>query len=256
MPRFEIEIDDKGTFVGQAPAELEALFKATEAAAHGRGYSKGMSEAAEAAKKQIEDNVRAELAKREALAPLEKEKFERTAEENTNLKKQILEVSGQGDRALKAREEQHARELLDRAERLKKADGRIRALVKAGIRAEAIAAGARDESLAELEVILGAAIGYTDELEPFVKDEQGEPMTQHGKPVSIATYVKGYLETHPHHRRPAPGAGGNARGGRSLSGTAGDVAMTAETAKARIAAGDRSAEAINDLFEATRRPRA
>ena len=253
MPRIEVDIDDKGEIVGTAPNELDALFRRTEAAAHGRGYSKGMSEAAEAAKKQIEDNVRAELAKRDAMAPLEKEKYSRIDEENTALKTQLIDREREADKALKAREESHARELLKRADALKKREDRILKLTRGTLRAEALQAGAREESLSELEVILGASIGYDDDMEPFVKNEDGSPYLLHGKPIPIGAYVKQYLDSHPYHRKPAPGQGGNARGGAAYSGARSDVTMDA--AVQRIQQGDRSADAINDVFEASRRRR-
>jgi hypothetical protein len=253
MPRIEVDIDDKGEIVGQSPAELEALFKRTDAAAHGRGYSKGMSEAAESAKKQIADTVAAELAKRDALVPLEKEKYARIDEENASLKKQVLETSSQADRALKAREESHAREILNRSDALTKREGEIRDLVKSTMRADAIAAGAREESLAELDVIFASHIGFDDDMKAFVKGDDGRQATAHGKPITIAAHVKEYLDTHPHHRRPASGQGGGARGGASFSGSAGQV-PTADAATARIQGGDRSPGAIDELYKATRPP--
>jgi len=253
MARIELELDDKGEIVGSAPSELDAIFKRIEAASHGRGYSKGMSEAAEAAKKQIEENVKAELAKREAMLPLEREKYSRIDEENSALKTQLIDREREADKALKAREESHARELLRRADALKKREERIVKLTRATLRAEAVQAGARDESLGELEVILGAAIGYDDDMEPFIKDETGQAVLHHGKPIPIGLYVKQYIDTHPYHRKPAAGQGGNARGGAAYGGQRTDV--TLDAAEQRVARGDRSPDAINDVFEASRRRR-
>ena len=252
MASLEIELDDKGELVGQTPAELDVLLKRIEASAHGRGYSKGMSEAAEAAKKQIADNVAAELAKREALAPQEREKYARIDEENQRLKKKLLEDSSEADRLLKSSEEKHARELLSRADALKARESQIHKQVRANIRGLAAAAGARDESLSELETILWASIGFDEAMEPFVKEESGQAMMLHGKPIALDAYIKQYLDQHPHHKKAPTGQGGSARGGASFRGTPKE-GLTVEAAERRIHDGDRSTAAINELFEATRR---
>lgn len=253
MPRLEIELDDKGELVGEVPEPLSAIFKRIEVAAHGQGFGKGRASAAEDAKKQIEDNVRAELLRRDAMAPLEREKQARMEEENTSLKTRIAEAMRDADRTMKAREEAHARELVDRTEALKRRDGKIRDLVKARLAALATAAGARDESLPELEVILGAAIGFDDDMEPFVVGEDGQPKLLHGKPMPLTAFVKDYLETHPHHRKPPSAFGSGARGGATFQGYTRESTVSLEAARRRINDGDRSPTAINDLFEATRR---
>jgi len=251
MPRLELEIDDKGEIVGEAPAELTALFTRTETAAYGKGYGKGVEKAAADAKKQIEDNVKAEVARLEALAPLERDKHQRIAEENQILQTRLNEHLKDADRTLKSREEAHAREIVARTEAQQKRDNRIKELVKAQIRADALGHGAREESLGELEVILINGIGYDDDMEPFVKDPDGKPLMQHGKTVTLSAFVKQYLESHPHHRKPAQGTPGNARGGASFHGHG--QPATADAARARIDSGDRSAGAIDELFQATRR---
>ena len=256
MGRLELDLDDKGEIVGDVPEPLTALFKRTETSAYGQGYGKGVEQAAKDAKKQIEDNVRAELAKRDALAPLEKEKYGRMEEENTSLKTRLAEAMRDADRTMKQREEAHARELVDRTEALKRREQRIQELTKASLRALAVAAGAREESLSELEVILGSQIGFDDDFEMFVLDEQGEPRLLHGKPMPIQAYVKDYLETHPHHRKPPAGQGGSARGGATFQGyTRGDT-VSLDQARKRINEGDRSPTAIDELFQASRRKQA
>lgn len=252
MPQYTVEFDDKGELIGESPQELAALFKRTETAAYGQGYGKGVEKAAQDAKKQIEDNVKAEVARLNALAPLEAEKHARIAEENTLLQGRLTELAKESDRALKQREEAHAREIVARTESLAKRDTRIRELVKSQIRADALGYGAREESLPELELILINAVGYDDDMVPFIRDESGQPLHQHGKPIGLSTYVKQYLESHPHHRKPPAGRGGDARGGASFHGHHG-ATMTVEAAKTRIESGDRSIGSINDLFNATRK---
>lgn len=250
MPQFTVEFDDKGELVGDAPAELNALFKRIETTHYGQGYGKGVAKAAEDAKKQIEDNVKAEVARLNALAPLEAEKHKALEAEYQSLQGRFTELAKDSDRQLKGREEAHAREIVARTEALAKRDVQIRKLVQAQIRADALGYGAREESLGELELILIGQIGYDDDMEPFVKDEDGKPRQLHGKSVGLSTYVKQYLDSHPHHRKPAPGVGGGARGGASFHQQG---AATADAAKARVDNGDRSAGAITDLFNATRK---
>lgn len=252
MARIELEIDDaKGEILGDPPEVLKAIFARIENTAHGQGFGKGAAKAAEEAKAQIASAVAAEKARLDALAPLEREKFQRESEENKTLKQQMLESSRETDRQMKAREEAHATQLLERAEALKKRNAKIVDLTKHTLRGEARAAGARDESLDELEVILHASIGYTDDMEPFVRNPDGTAKTVQGKPQTLAAFVKEYLDTHTHHRRPAAGQGGGARGGASFSGHTGTP--SADAAKARIDAGDRSGSAVNDLFLSTRK---
>lgn len=252
MPRIEIEVDDKGEIVGSTPAEIDAIFKRIETTAHGAGYGKGVSKAAEDAKKQILDAINAEKAKLEAEAPIKQAKYEQMEDDYRALQTRLIEEGRAASSTLKDREEAHARELLDRADRLKKFGSRIQDLTKAQLRGEARAHGARDESLDELEVILHASVGYDDDMSPYVKNGDGSPRMIQGKPMSVAAFVKEYLDGHSHHRKPASGQGGGARGGASFHGGTG-ATVSAEAARARVEAGDRSAGSINDLFEATRR---
>lgn len=252
MGRFEIEINDAGEFVGDVPESLNAILKRVEAAAHGSGYGKGAQKAAEEAKAQIEANVKAELAKREALAPLEREKWARIEEDNKILNTRLSEAMREADRTLKSREENHAREILQRSEALQARDALVRDVVQEQLEVLALASGARDESLGELKVILNAFIGFDEHMKPYVKGDDGNPRLQHGKPMPLKAFVKDYLETHPHHRKPTPGSGGGARGGATFHGYNRD-SVSVDAAKRRIDSGDRSPTAINELFEASRR---
>ena len=114
MARVELEIDDKGDFVGQVPSELDAILKRIETTAHGAGYGKGVAKAAEDAKKQIEDTVKARLAEHDALLPIERAKWQQVEEDNKSLQTRLIESTRETDKSMKAREETHARELLDR----------------------------------------------------------------------------------------------------------------------------------------------
>lgn len=252
MPKVEVDIDDKGEFVGQLPTELDAILTKIKSASHGEGFGKGASKAAEEAKAQIASAVAAEKAKLEALAPLEREKWQGIDEQNKALKSQLETTLSESRKQMTSAAESHALELTRKAEALTKRNEKIQTLVTANLRSLAAQAGARDESLSELEVILRHRIAFDDDMEPYVKAEDGSPAkTTAGNPLGIDVFVKQYLDNHPHHRKPAPGRGGDARGGASLNRGVGGG--TLESARTRVESGDRSAEAINDLFIAGRR---
>jgi hypothetical protein len=252
MPRIEIEIDDKGEFIGQVPTELGGILDRLKATAHGEGYGKGASKAAEEAKAQIDAAIKAEKLKLEAQMPLEKAKWDDIDQQNKVLKTQLESTATEARKQLTAREEAHAVEITKKLDALTKRDAKIKTLVNATLRGLAAQSGARDESLSELEVILQHRIGYSDDMEPFVKDESGEPArTAAGNPLGLDVFVKQYLDNHPHHRKPTPGKNGDARRGASFAAQPGSTSI--ESARQRIESGDRSPGAINDLFEASRR---
>lgn len=251
--KIEVDIDEKGEFIGTVPAELDAILKKLEAAAHGAGFGKGSQKAAEEAKKQIEDAIKTERIKLEANMPVERAKWTEIDEQNKLLKSQLETTLQESRKALTSREEAHAVEITKRMEALKKRDAKITDLVNGQLRALAAQAGARDESLDELAIILRHRIGFDDDMEPYVKAEDGSPArTAAGNPLTMDVFVKTYLDNHPHHRKAAQGRGGDARRGASLS-PAGGAPATVEAAKQRFESGDRSPSAINDIFEASRK---
>lgn len=250
MATVSFEIDEKGDLVGDAPSALKAILERESIMSYGNGVKSGQGKAAEEAKKQLEETLRLEKSKWEAQLPLEREKWSSVETENKALKSQLLDHARESQMTLRQREEAHAAELLARADALKVRDAKIRGLVNANVKALAAQAGAREESLSELEVILSASIGYDEQMDPYVKDADGNPKLQAGKRVSIESYVKEYLDTHPHHRKPVNARGGDARGGASLRGT-GPV-PSVDAAKAAFAE-TRSPDAINELFLATRK---
>lgn len=252
--KLEVELDDKGEFIGDLPSELKTILERRDTAAHGVGFGKGAQKAAEEAKKQIADAIKAKQAELEAQQPLERAKWAEVEELNKTLKSQIETMATDSRKNLTAREEAHALETTSRMESMKKRDDRIRTLVNANLRALAAQAGARDESLSELEVILQHRIGYDDDMVPFVKDEQDATKaakTAAGNVLPLDVFVRQYLDNHPHHRKPVPGKGGGAQRGASLSGHQPPSSVAA--AAKRIDEGDRSPQAINDLYLAGRK---
>lgn len=254
--KIEVDIDDKGEFVGTVPAELDAILKRLESTHYGTGFGKGAQKAAEEAKKQIEDAIKTERIKLEANMPVERAKWDEIGEQNKLLKTQLESTLQETRKQQTAREEQHATEITKRMEALNKRNAKIQDLTNAQLRGLAAQHGARDESLEELSIILRHRIGFDDDMEPYVKAEDGTPAkTTAGNALGMDAFVKQYLENHPHHRKAAPGRGGDARRGASLSQPGGTPA-TVEAARARFESGDRSPNTINDIFEAGRKKRA
>lgn len=255
MPKIELEIDDKGEFVGNLPTEFTSVLDKIKTTAHGEGYGKGASKAAEEAKAQIELAIKAEKLKLEAAMPLEKAKWDEIDQANKHLKAQLEATATEARKRATEREEAHATELTQRMQKQEKRDAKIKALVNQQLRVLAASAGARDESIGELEVILQHRIGYDDDMEPFVRAEDGQPAkTAAGNPLGIEAFVKQYLDNHPHHRKPSGQGGSRVGTAASLrnpggGGTTGSLS----DAKARFDGGDRSADAINAIFEAGRR---
>src|SRR4029077_20047477 len=247
MATITFETDDKGDLVGETPAELTSLFKRIEADGHKVGYGKGVEQAAKDAKKQIEDTIEFEKKRLAAMEPLEKERVSRIESENTTLSSRLAEMSKEADRTLKSREEAHAREIVQRTEQIQRREARIRDLTSAQVRGEAVHAGARDESLDELAIIIGNQLGYDDDMMPFIKGPDGSPLMAAGKRVTLEQHVKQYLDNHAHHRKASTGRGGDARGGASLRS---NLSAGFDKAKERLESGDRSFDAINDVFSA------
>ena len=242
MARVELEFDDKGDPVGELPAPVAALLERETTKGYGNGFRSGSEKTKLETAKQFEETLKAELAKKDALAPMERAKFAQMEEETKALNARFTQAITDHTKTLREREEAHSREILARSEAVTARNKRIDALVQDQLEGLAIAFGAREESLPELKVILRNYIAYTDDMEPFIKDETGNPRIAGGKQVSVKAFVKEYLDSHPHHRKPAPGVGGGSRGGASFSGVR-DV-PTADAAVRRIHEGDRSAGAI------------
>ncbi len=250
MPKFEIELDDKGEFVGTLVPEFTSVLERIKSASHGEGFGKGAQKAAEEAKAQIASTVAAEKVKLESMFSADRAKWGEIEELNKVLKTQLDGTQQEHRKTLTQQSESHADDIMRRAKALTARDEQIKTLVNASLRGLAAQHGAREESLQELEVILQHRIGYTEDMVAFVKGEDGQPAkTTAGNPLPIDVFVKQYLDNHAHHRKSAAGRGGDARGGASLrAGTGG--AADFDAAKARLDGGDRSMDAIADAFSA------
>jgi hypothetical protein len=251
MAKIELEFDDNGNVVGEAPAPFLAYLERENTKVYGTAFKNGVSEAQQKAAKQFEETLKQELAKKDALAPMERAKYAQMEEETKALNARFTQAITDHTKTLREREESHSREILSRSEAVKIRNERIDTLMQDQLEGYAIAFGAREESLPELKLILRNYIGFTDDMEPFVKGDEGKPRIVGGKPLTPKAFVKDYLETHAHHRRPTTGVGGGARGGATFRGNTNDT-VSLEAARSRIDQGDRSSGAINALFEASR----
>lgn len=256
MARFEIEIDDtSGDVTGEIPPQLKGIFDRIDVSAHGKGYQKAVAEAKPQIESGIKAGVEAEMARLNAALPIERDKWGRTEEENKRLNAQLLDLGRERDQTLRKREEDHARDLLVRAESIQKRNQRIQALVKQTLRGESARAGARDESLEELEEFLFSRIGFDDDMEPYVRQTDGSAKLVQGKPQSIPSFVKEYIDAHPHHRKPPTGVGGGARGGATRSQVGSPQFGSLREAQAALDADPGNNQLITAVLEATRAER-
>ncbi len=206
MPTIEIEVGDDG-----APKSVPEPFQKLIDKAFGQGQAKAADELRKTHKPDPVEIERAktleiEVSKLKEAEAIREKRYEDAQAEATKRHQAALDDERKSADVLKA----------DIAKRTT----RIQELVRKDIRAAALEAGARKESLHELEKLLGDAVGLDDALQPFVKGKDaGQPLLdKDGKAVTVEGYVASYLADNPHHKAAPGGRGGGAPGGRSLSG--------------------------------------
>lgn len=201
-----IEVDEQGN-IGTLPEPVQAFVNKAINEAFKRGAQK----------------VEREMSSR-AIDPAERERLLQAQADANLLREEIATRDKNFEEAARLREERFQRELDQREQALKsketeigRRDARLRGMLGAEIRAAAVAAGAREESLPELQKLLGADLDLDENLEPFVKGEGNAPkLDKDGKPVSIEGLVREYLASHPHHLRGGQSQSGRAQGGASI----------------------------------------
>jgi hypothetical protein len=201
-----IEVDEQGN-IGTLPEPVQAFVNKAINEAFKRGAQK----------------VEREMSSR-AIDPAERERLLQAQADANLLREEIATRDKNFEEAARLREERFQRELDQREQTLKsketeigRRDARLRGMLGAEIRAAAVAAGAREESLPELQKLLGADLDLDEHLEPFVKGEGNAPkLDKDGKPVSIEGLVREYLASHPHHLRGGQSQSGRAQGGASI----------------------------------------
>lgn len=239
---------------GDVPDPLNDILKRVEGEALTRGRGEGIEQAAKDAKSQIESAVAQKAKELEAQAPYEKARLSQLESDNASLASKLAELTKEQSDASKALKEAHAEDIIERTKRIEAREGLIKKLTARSLRGEALQAGAREESLDELELILSHYVGYDQDMEPFIKGPDGQPIIVQGTQQSINSFVKDYLEKHPHHRRPPTAyRPGRARHGVSLTDPGQNPQTSRDAAVSRIEGGDRSAGAIDALFKATRK---
>lgn len=206
MAEVMIEIDDQGN-IGKLPETVQKFLDSRINDAFKRGAQK------------VEAEIRDKMPD-----PVAVEKLKALEEENSRFREAEAKRKGEHDEAMKIAEQRHLAALKDREDKIAattaevaRRDTRLRAMLGSEIRAAAIAAGAREESLPELVKLLGADLDLDAHLQPFVKGEDGTPRTdKEGKPVPIEGFVTQYLAAHPHHLRKAGGTPGRSSDGASF----------------------------------------
>lgn len=155
-----------------------------------------------------------------AVDPKELERLRTIEKEAEDTRLQLAERDKDWKTAQEIRDKRHADEL--EKERLAhgKTKTKVRELVGKSIRAAAVEAGARAESLDELERLIGADVDLDADLNPFIKGADGTPLTtDKGEAVTLEGYVSDYLAKKPHHKAGTPVKGGKAPGGAAMRGS-------------------------------------
>jgi hypothetical protein len=182
-PVLTVPLNPDGT-IGTLPAPLQQLFDARIRDASTR-------------------------AKAKAADPVEIERLKTLEQENEAFRIKDAEAGKRYEEAIAIRE---AREQAERARLQTEIDRRterLRRSLSADIKAAALKAGARDESLDELAALLAPKVSLNDDLEPVVDGAD-----------TIDALVAGYLDARPHHRRSS--------GGQSMQTIGGVAARTGQ----------------------------
>ena len=219
-----IEVDEQGKW-GTLPEPLQRFVDRAVAEAYKRG--------AEKTEARLSDRV---------VDPAERERLKQTEADNQLLREEIATRDKNFEEAARLREERFQKSLSDAesrvtmaAQEIERRTARLKDMLGAEIRAAAVAAGAREESLAELSKLLGADVDLDTNLEPFVRAADGSPREQDGKPMSIQGLVSEYLATHPHHLKGGRSTAGRAQGGVALRQAMGQTTDAADDAFAAVA---------------------
>jgi hypothetical protein len=226
MPEpITVELDEQGN-IGTLPAPLQSFLDRAINEAYKRGAQK------------VEREMQPRI-----VDPAERERLKQVEADAQLLREEIATRDKNYEEAARLREERFTKQIAEREEtaRLKDAeigrrDARLRSMLGAEIRAAAVAAGARDESLPELVKLLGADIDLDDHLDPFVKGADNAPRLVDGKPMSIEGLVAEYLGSHPHHLRGGKSTPGRAQGGAAFRQTQTPADAAHEDALAAVAA--------------------
>jgi hypothetical protein len=218
MAEVTIEIDEQGN-IGKLPEPLQKFFD--------KGFNEAFKKGAAKVESELKDKT---------LDPVERERLKLVEQENAKFREDKALAEKNYEEARRLQEERLSKIATEKDEHISareaeiaKRDTRLRSMLGSEIRAAAVAAGARDESLPELVKLLGADLDLDADLEAYVKGEDGKPRTDKaGNPISIEGFVTQYLADHPHHLRSTRSKPGNSRGGATYGG--GGTTTAAQTA--------------------------
>lgn len=200
MATVEIELGENGE-IGKLPDVLQKFFDKRIDEAYQKGADK--------AEKRLSPL---------AVDPKELEGLRSKAKDLEDLQLQIAERDKNYEEAQKIRDKRHIDELKKEQDAHALTRKRVREFANKAIRSAAVEAGARAESLDELERLIGADVDFDQDMSPFIKGPDGNPLEKDGVKVEIEGYVREYLERKPHHKAAPPAKGGQAPGGRTLRG--------------------------------------
>jgi len=249
MAVLEVEVNEDGS-IGKLPDQVQKFLDDKYREAFGKGAAKAAAEAQTQLQREI-DKIKRTGGGDATLA----EKASNLEAELSALKEQEAIRAKDFDEAKRLIAERHQKDLDAKAADIAARDKeiarrteRIKQLVTSDIKIAALKHGAREESLAELDVLLSRRVGLNDELLSFVADAEGKPaLDKDGNPVTIEGLVQQYLTDHPHHKAAASGRGGRAAGGRSLAGDTGDGSEFA--AAVDLVAQKPSVNSVADAFK-------
>jgi hypothetical protein len=233
MATVEIEIGENGE-IGKLPDDVQKFFDKK----YKEAYQKGADKSEAALKPHLVD-------------PKELEDLRTIKKEYEAQRIALLERDKKYEEAKGEIERRHATDIETERKAHGKTKNKIRELTGKSIRAAAVEAGARSESLDELERLIGADVDFDDTLEPFIKDAEGKPLAdKDGKPVTLEGYVKDYLDRKPHHKAGTHARGGKAPGGAHLKGSTTPQPGSREAARANLEENSSSVEAQRGLIAA------
>lgn len=237
--------------LAEVPPEIQAIFDRVAAGERKKATVTAMEEVTKDAKRQIEQTVKERLAEHDAMAPVQAKRLESLEGENRALAEKLSETTTASDQQRRTLEDSHARDLMARNERLEARERKIRELTGQSLLGVALKHGASEQALEVLTVYFGSRIGYDEDMNPYVRGEDGEPMTSQGKAVTVDQFVADFLAKNPNFRSPVGRKAAPAPGGIPASQVSmhRPVSISQDAARDRIRGGDRSAQAITELYE-------
>jgi hypothetical protein len=253
MPVLNIEVGEDGKIAGDLPDPLkahlqsqidaEASKRAKEASdkAFNEGFAKGNAKKAEELRPYIVD-------------PAEKERAKSLEQELEKLKIADLERDKKYEEANKIREERHAKDLSEAADRVKTRDGKLRQFVGSEVKQAAMKYGAREDALDHIARLVGGEIDFDENLEPYIKGADGKPAVDaKGQQLTVEGRVRQFLDSNRFYVKGPGGVGGGAPGGASLDNLSDAVAAAqakVDAAKKTFEADTRNNDALLALHRA------